>query len=387
MSVRMSGPDAFGVLIAGAGVAGLEAALALRALAGDGVRLTLLSPARDFVYRPLTVREPFASGAAARYPLADIARDVRAPLVKDAVAWVEPAEQTVHTAAGEQLSYDALLLALGARAHPRYAHAITIDDRRMDEALHGLVQDIEGGYVKSVVFLAPPRMPWPLPIYELALLTAGRAYDMDLALSVTVVTPEDEPLAIFGAEASAGVAELLRQGGVASVTSAYAEVPAPGEVVIHPGRRRLRCDRVVALPELFGPAMRGLPGAAQGFIPADRHGRVRGLERVFAAGDATDFALKYGGVSAQQADAAAESIAALAGVQIDPREFDPVIHGVLLTAAGPKYLTAHITGGSGFSSAISDAPTWAPPRKIDAQYLAPYLDAHERSPRERAEAS
>ena len=43
------------VLIAGAGVAGLEAAFALRELAGDRVSVTLLAPNSDFIYRPLAV--------------------------------------------------------------------------------------------------------------------------------------------------------------------------------------------------------------------------------------------------------------------------------------------------------------------------------------------
>ena len=380
----VSSPDAFKVLIAGGGVAALEGALALRELAGEAVRLTLLCPAADFVYRPMTVREPFAYGAAARYPLRSIADDLGAQLVEGALAWVGPGERVAQAAAGRGLSYDALLLTVGARAHPRYQHAITIDDRRMDELLHGLVQDVEDGHVKSIAFLVPPRMGWPLPIYELALMTAGRAYDMNVDISVTVVTPEEAPLAIFGSEASATVTELLHQGGVETVTSAYAEVPAAGQIIVYPHEHRLRCDRIVALPELFGPGVRGLPSVEHGFIPIDRHGRVRGLERVYAAGDATDFALKHGGVSAQQADAAAESIAQLAGVDIQPRGFDPVIHGMLLTADAPKYLTAHITGGHGFSSTIGDTPTWAPAGKIAARYLAPYLEAREHAGREGA---
>ena len=54
------------VLIAGGGVAALEAAFALRELAGDRVAMTMLAPARDFVYRPMSVGEPFSSGRAAR---------------------------------------------------------------------------------------------------------------------------------------------------------------------------------------------------------------------------------------------------------------------------------------------------------------------------------
>ena len=48
---------------------------------------------------------------------------------------------------------------------------------------------------------------------------------------------------------------------------------------------------------------------------------------------------------------------------------------MLLTDGKPLYLTAQITGGHGFSSEITDTPTWSPPAKIAAKYLAPYLEA------------
>ena len=76
---------------------------------------------------------------------------------------------------GEQLPYDALLLALGARARPRFKYALTLDDRHLDEQLHGLIQDVEGGYIHKLAFIVPSQMPWPLPMYELALMTARRA--------------------------------------------------------------------------------------------------------------------------------------------------------------------------------------------------------------------
>jgi hypothetical protein len=50
-----------------------------------------------------------------------------------------------------------------------------------------------------------------------------------------------------------------------------------------------------------------------------------------------------------------------------------VIHGVLLTGGEPRYLSAHITGGHGFSSQITEEPTWSPSTKISARYLVPYL--------------
>ena len=367
-------PQKLRVLIAGGGVAALETSLALRALAPDLTATTVLAPNPEFVYRPMTVREPFSFPQAHRYPLAPIVRDAGAELVVDELAWVDPAKRIAHTSSDAEIEYDVLMLALGARICPRYKHAITIDDRKLDATLHGLIQDVEEGYVQSLAFVSPGRMAWPFPLYELALMTAGRAYDMDVELAITIVTPEDSPLAVFGSEASNAVAELLARARIETITSAYAEVPHSGEIVINPGDRHLKVNRVVALPELYGPSVRGIPLSEHGFLRVDLHGRVVDTEHVYAAGDATEFAVKYGGIAAQQADAAAESIAALAGAPVTPEAFHPVIHGILLTADEPRYLTARITGGQGFSSEISDTPTWSPPVKIAAKYLAPYLD-------------
>ncbi len=366
------------VVIVGGGVAALETALSLRELAPEQTAITVIAPNEEFVYRPMTVREPFAYTAARRYPLAQIVHDAGAELRVGELDYADPERRTVHTKAGEAIEYDALVLALGARAVPRYKHAITIDDRRMDETLHGLIQDIEGGYVDSLAFVAPGRMAWQLPLYELALMTAGRAYDMQIDLSTTIITPEDSPLAIFGSTASNAIAQRLERARVKTINSAYVEVPSAGEVVINPGDRHLHVKRVIALPELYGPSIHGIPLGEHGFIRVDPYGRVRDLEGVYAAGDAIDFPIKHGGVGSQQADVAAQSIAALTGASVTPEAFNPVIHGMLLTDGKPMYLTAKITGGHGFSSEITDTPTWSPPSKIAAKYLAPYLESLDR---------
>ena len=361
------------VVIVGGGVAALETALALADLARDQTDLTVIAPNTEFVYRPMVVREPFAHGAARRYPLAPIVRDAGATLLHGELGWIDPVGRRIHTKVDEAIEYDALVLALGASISKRYKHALTIDDRDLDETMHGLIQDVEGDFIHKLAFVAPGRMAWPLPLYELALMTAGRAYDIGIDLETTIVTPEDSPLAIFGASASSSIAELLAHARVETITSAYAEVPNAREVVVNPGDRHLEVDRVIALPELFGPELRGIPLGDHGFIQVDPYCRVPGVERVYAAGDATDFPIKHGGVGSQQADIAAQSIAALAGASVTPQRFNPMIHGMLLTNGKPLYLTAHITGGHGFSSEITDTPTWSPPSKIAAKYLAPYL--------------
>jgi sulfide:quinone oxidoreductase len=372
------------VIIAGGGVAALEAVLALADLAGDQTAVTVIAPNAEFVNRPMTVREPFAYGAARRYELAPLVSGAGAELLRDELAWVDPVKRTVHTRDGESIEYGALMLALGAKAVPRYTHALTIDDRHLDETLHGLIQDVEDGYVHSLAFVSPGRMAWPLPLYELALMTAGRAYDMGIELAVTIVTPEDAPLAIFGAAASDAVRGLLEKTHIEMINSAHAEVPAQGEVVINPGDRRLQVDRVVALPELYGPSVRGIPLGENGFIHVDRYGQVPDVGPIYAAGDAIEFAVKHGGLASEQADNVANTIASLAGAPVTPQSFQPVIRGMLLTDDKPLYLTAQIAGGRGFSSEITDAPTWSPPGKIAAKYLAPQL---ERLDRERAPTS
>lgn len=361
------------VLIAGGGVAALEMALALHDLAPERTEVTMIAPNHDFVYRPYAVREPFAYAPAARYPLDRILREAKAAQLFDELAWVEPDAQIAHTASGRQLSYGALGIAIGAHPRPRFAHAITIDDARLDELMHGLVLDVEEGSVRSVAFVIPARMAWPLPIYELALMTAARAFDMGVEAQITIVTPEDTPLAIFGGKASDATEALLQEAGIQTITSAYAEVCGAGEIAIDPGDRRLIVDRVVALPELYGPAVRGIPAAKHGFIRVDRFGQVPDSGPVFAAGDAVDFAVKHGGISSQQADVVARSIAALAGAEVAREPFAPVLRGILLTGSTPRYLSARITGGHGFASEIADAPTWSPPGKIAARYLGPCL--------------
>jgi len=380
MTTQGSPSTKFRVSIVGGGVAAVEAALALSDLAPVQTDLTVIAPNDELVYRPMTVTEPFAFGGARHYSLAPIVADAGARLLVDKLDWIEPQTNTLHTEGGEAIEYDALILAMGGRPFPRFEHVTTIDDRRLDDLLHGLIQDIEGGYIKSVAFVAPGRMGWPLPLYELALMTAGRAYDMQMDLATTLITPEDAPLGIFGQKASDAVAEVLGHAKIETITSAYAEVRESGKVVINPGDRHLTVDRIVALPELAGPGVRGIPLGENGFIPVDQHGHVRDVAGpVFAAGDAIDFPIKQGGLGCQQADAAAESVAALAGAPVTPEPFHPLMRAKLLTYGEPLYLTAQISGGHGFSSEVSSTATWSPPSKIAAHYLAPYLDALDRA--------
>src|SRR5215211_222992 len=129
------------VVIAGGGVAGLEALLGLRAMAGDRVRLTLAAPEPEFSYRPLAVAEPFAMGHAYRVPLSDFARDAGAELLLGATVGVDDAAGTIRLQDAGERSYDAALVAPGARAVKGVDGAVTWWPGGDGEAYAGLLQD------------------------------------------------------------------------------------------------------------------------------------------------------------------------------------------------------------------------------------------------------
>jgi sulfide:quinone oxidoreductase len=365
---------AYRVLIAGGGVAGIEALLTLHALAGDRCELTIADAQPDFVYRPLAVAEPFARDQVRRYPLDAIAADAGATRVAEGVVAVDDDARVALTDGGRRLRYDALLLATGARSVPAYRHALNWDEKSGTERLGGLLRDLEQGYVQRIAFVVPAGPGWPLPVYELALLTAHQALAMQMKPHITLVTPEVAPLAVFGPRASAAVAAELREAGIVFHGCAYADVEKgnAATVVLHPGMRRIDVDRVVALPRLVGRAPEGVPADSGGFVAVDEHGRVRGLQNVWGAGDGISFPVKFGGLAAEQADAAAESIAAAAGVPIEPQPFRPVLRGQLLLGHGTRFMH-HVSGGVNDEGTFADHTLWWPPGKVAGKRLAPYL--------------
>jgi sulfide:quinone oxidoreductase len=366
----------FRVVICGGGIAAVEGILRLRRLAGDAVDIELLAPGDELVYRPLAVREPFAWGAARRYPLRRIARDTHADWIQDALEWVDPDAQVVHTAEGHRVEYDALLVAVGARQVDAYRHVATFRDAEADAVYRGIVQDVEGGYTRRLAFVQPVGPVWPLPLYELALMTAERAESMDIRdLELSLVTPEPRPLAVFGIGVSDVVTNVLASAGIRVFTNSLAKVPGARRLLIQPQNVELEDQRIVAMPRIAGPAIRGLPGGgANGFLPIDKHCAVPGTGgRVFAAGDVANYPIKHGGLGAQMADAAAAAIAVLAGYQDSAPAFNPVIRGKLLTGTDPVYMSAHPVGAESFESEVYEEPPWRADDKVVAEELGPYL--------------
>ena len=277
------------------------------------------------------------------------------------------------TCAGQDVEYDALLVAVGARPVSAVDGALTFRGPTDTQRLRSLLVEIAAGAVGRLVFAVPGGVTWPLPLYELAMQTAVFIATSELSgPELLLVTPEHVPLWLFGSEASAAVSELLAARRIAFRGDTY-PVSFDGRTLTLRPEGSVPADHVVVLPRLEGPAIAGLPHDDRGFVPIDRSGRVRGAADVFAAGDAADFPIKQGGLAAQQADAAAETIAAAAGADLAPQPFDPVLRGLLLTGAEPRFLRTGLAGGRGATSTVQPDALWWPPAKIVGRYLAPLL--------------
>ena len=365
--------NAVNVLVAGGGVAALEVALALRSLAPRLVDVQLLAPEHHFWYRPLGVLEPFQPGATRSFELAELAAEAGASHEHGELTSVDAGAHVVRTRSGAELPYDILVLACGAIPRHVLPGALTFRGAADGERFESFLDEFEDGTGNDAVFAVPGGASWPLPLYELALLTRARLDSRGMrGPRLTLVTHEHSPLAVFGDRASDAVACALDDAQVGLVTSVHPAEVMDGTLRLVPDAE-LEADRVVTLARLEGPRVAGLPHDAKGFVPTDLHGRVNGIADVYAAGDVTAFPVKQGGVAAQQALAAAEHIASRCGVAIEPEPFDPVLRAVLITGREPLYLRRGIRGGAGDNSDAAHDPLWWPSAKIFGRYLAPFL--------------
>jgi sulfide:quinone oxidoreductase len=363
--------DRLRVLIAGGGVAALETMLGLRALAPELVRTELLAPESRFSYRPLAVAEPFDAGRAEHYELSELAREAGATHRAGSLTGVDVERRLAQTSQGD-VQFDVLVLAYGALMRPALESALTFGGPADSAKFTALLTELETGTVRRLTFAIPPLGSWPLPAYELALLTALHLARRAIRVELALVTYEEAPLALFGQAASDALTDLLAERGIKVLAGKHAVAYDGTELTLVPGPQ-LTTERVVALPRLEGRPIEGIPRDARGFVPVDQFGRVRGLRGVFAAGDLTVFPVKQGGIAAQAADAVVETIAAEAGAPVVPRPFRPVLRGLLLTGGTPAFMRAHLTGGTGDDAIVSSEPLWWPPAKIVGHYLAPVL--------------
>jgi sulfide:quinone oxidoreductase len=152
------------VMIAGGGVAALEALMALHELAGDRISLELVTPTPEFAYRPLAVAAPFGLGEARRYDVVRIASDHRAAVHIAAVKSVDTAARKVETRDGRELPFDVLLVAVGAHATTSIPGSVMVQGPGYTSRFRTLLRDLDERRVHNVAFAVPPGASWQLPL-------------------------------------------------------------------------------------------------------------------------------------------------------------------------------------------------------------------------------
>jgi sulfide:quinone oxidoreductase len=364
------------VLIAGAGLAALETLLALRALAADQLDISLLAPGWRFTDRSAAISQPFEAPCVRTLRLADVARDLGARWYQTTLDRVELSQHRVVTTDGDQLAYDSLVLAIGARPARAWQSdgVVTIGGGRDDVAnsYPVVLHQLRTGQIKRLAFVRPAGASWPTPLYDLALLTVAYCAAHDLHdVELSLVTPEPQPLAMFGASCSAAVRRVLNVSGVTLHTGSHGRPYGRGWLDIFPGDRGMRVDRIITQPRLLGPRLRGIPAGPDGFIQTDPNGRLTGVEDMYAAGDATNGQIKHGELAAQQADTVAATIARSAGIAIEPWASRPLAARGLINGGSLHDLRdAHVDHGSDAEDA-TQASSWSSPNTLGLCYRAP----------------
>jgi sulfide:quinone oxidoreductase len=364
------------VLIAGGGVAAVEAAIALRDLAGDRAEVVMYSPREDFVYRPFAVAEPYGASNAMRYELGSIAERCGADFRLGSIESVDGDSRRARTHDGEEIPYDHLIVACGSRLLAGVSGAVTFWGVADDGRVQDVVGELREGKLRRVAFTMPGGGTWALPMYELALLADSELSRAGIDdASLVVVTPEDAPLQLFGRRASEQVGQLLAERGIEVIAGATPAKYDSGVLTASPSAI-VEADAVFSLPRIQGRQIGGVPHDSDGFVAVDEHCRVHGMQDAFAVGDVTDFPVKQGGIATQHADVAAEAIAAELGREVRGERFDPILRGVLWTGAEPLYLLGELAGGRGETSTASEKPPWGgtEQEKIVSRYLTPFLD-------------
>lgn len=310
------------VVVLGGGFAGLESAFYLRHKLADRVDITLVSDRNYFTFRPNTIYIPFGEDPEKfQVDLAEPARLKHIDFIRARAERIDPVHRLVHVAHME-IAYDYLVVATGAALRPAEIpglgeHAVTLwspdDMLKVRAAYQKLVGDARDGKKRKLLFLVPPNNRCPGPLYEMAMMTDTwlREQGVRDSIEITWTTFEDTYVQAYGPRLDPTVAAEFDERCIFGYTRQIIDRIEPGRAMYQSGGS-LPFDVLVSLPPFVASqTFDALPVDDRGFLKVDPDSRrVEGQDRIFAAGDATDFPMKQAYLALLQADAAADHIAA-----------------------------------------------------------------------------
>jgi sulfide:quinone oxidoreductase len=380
------------VVVLGGGFAGLETVFNLRHRLGEKVNLSLVSDRGYFLFKPNLIYVPFGEDPERlKIYLDPPSRMKMIDFVEQEVREIDVRRNKV-VLHDFDMPFDYLVIATGAAMHPveipgLAENAITVwtpgEMLRLREAYQKLCQKAQQGQRQQLLFLIPPHNGYAGPLYEMAMMTETwlREKGMREGVDITYTTAEDQYLQAFGSRSHEVVAEEFRERGITGLTGHVVDHVVPGSVIYRNGEK-LDYDLLVSFPpHIAARTYLTLPHDDRGFIrvqPETR--RVRGYERIFAAGDNATFPIKQAFLALLQADCVADHIAADI-LHEDPRVlFEPISMYVMeqlnkATFAQTRFtysgdpVTPDSNGDGADCYKVGVSPMWRVGKKIMGAYL------------------
>ena len=322
------------IVILGSGFAALTAIRKLRAHGVDS-DITVVSPRNELVYLPSLIWLPSGQkrGEDLRVPLDNFFRRHRVRWHAGSVLKVLDGGRRVVSDNGE-LENDYLIIATGGRylrKLPGIEHAmIPCEGIASAEAVRDRLASMEGGRI-AVGFAGNPLEPGAVrggPMFEFlfGIDTLLRLQGRRERFELVFFNPSMEPGQRLGPSAVSKMLAYMEERGIATHLG-HKPLRFEADKVSTEGGE-IHADLIVFTPGLTGPAwLEGsdLPLSEGAFIAADASCRVRGLERVFVAGDAGSYpGPDWMAKQAHQADLQAEAVAKNIAAELEGK---PAQHG------------------------------------------------------------
>ena len=307
------------IVILGSGFAALTTVRRLRAL---GVRdtITVVSPRNELVYLPSLIWIPSGkrSGDDLRIPLARFFERNEVRWHRGSVLQVLDGGRHVVTDQGD-LDNDVLVIATGGRylrKLPGIENAIIpCEGIAAAESIRDHLAAMDGGTI-AIGFASNPKEPGAVrggPMFEFlfGIDTLLRRQGRRERFELVFFNPAKQPGQRLGPAAVARMLARMQSLGIRTHLGHKPVRLEPGKVVTEGGE--FGADLILFMPGLTGPAwLEGseLPQSEGGFIAADERCRVRGMERVYVAGDAGSYpGPEWMAKQAHQADLQADVVA------------------------------------------------------------------------------
>ncbi|TAK20127.1 MAG: NAD(P)/FAD-dependent oxidoreductase [Chloroflexota bacterium] len=380
------------VVVIGGGFGGLEAAFYTRMKVGDRAAMTLVSDQDHFLFKPNTIYVPFGlDPAELTIPLDRPTSRKGIRLVQGKASVIDTVSRTV-TAGGEDIPYDHLVVATGASMRAEeipgmaeHAYMIWTPEEmlRLRVGFDGLLVAADAGKERRVLFLVPPRNKCSGPLYEMVMMLDSwlRQHHARSKVNITWSTYEQGYIQAFGPRLNTLVSSEFDRRGIVGHRGYAVSRIEPNEVVYANGET-LGFDLLVAFPPyVAATTFAGLPSDDRGFIATDlATRRVRGLDNVFAVGDAGDFPVKQAFLAFLQADAAADAIASdilgeKPSVAFDPismcvmEQFDTATFAQVPLRLKDNGTAVEVRPDAGNAYRVGSSPVWRLGKKLLGVYL------------------